>query len=63
MSTSSQTAGLRLRMSSPGVVFRDSKTGATHRFIVDDGKPLKASLPAVRGIQKASPSPAPASHR
>lgn len=61
MNTSSQTAGLRLRMSSPGVVFRDSKTGVTHRFIVDDGKPLKATLPTVPGIQKTSPGPA--SHR
>jgi len=53
MSTSSQTAGVRLRMSSPGVVFRDSTTGDVKRFIIDNGKPLKAVLPAMRGTAKA----------
>lgn len=53
MSTSSQTAGARLRMSSPGVVFRDSKTGATRRFIPDNGKPLKMDPPPSREAQKS----------
>jgi hypothetical protein len=58
MSTSSQTAGARLRMSSPGVVFRDSETGATRRFIVDNGKPLKMGLPPSREVQKSQTSSA-----
>lgn len=57
MSTSSLTAGARLRMSSPGVVFRDSETGATRRFIIDNGKPVKMDLPPARVAQKsATPS-------